>query len=141
MIRKALILLLALCFCAPAFAAVSIACPAANTVKVHRIPHSINSYFTAVSDGVEFGGFGFGWNLDGVLIKAQVTDFNGSWSMVCTYGPQGFTESLQSSSSQTFKSCTFANGTQTCNGSIQQCTLSCPSQPTFTTAADAKKKK
>lgn len=123
----------------PASAAtVTIHCPNSNDVTVHSIPHSVNSYFTATSDGVAFGGFGVGWVKGLPLAAAEVDDVNGNWSFTCGYGQSGFMETLGTGNSPVFANCKFANGTQTCQGTIDQCALSCPSQPTFPEAKAAK---
>lgn len=123
----------------PAFAAtVTIHCPSSNDVTVHSIPHSVNSYFTATSDGVAFGGFGFGWVENLPLTVAQVSEVNGNWSMTCGYGQSGFMETLGTGNSPVFASCKFPNGSRTCKGTINQCALNCPSQPAFPKVKAAK---
>jgi len=114
-----------------AFAApVTIHCPSSNDVTVHSIPHSVNSYFTATSDGVAFGGFGVGWIKGLPLAAAQVGEVNGNWSLTCGYGQSGFMETLGTGNSPVFANCNFANGSKTCKGTIAQCALTCPSLPT-----------
>ena len=113
-------------------------CPSSNDVTVHHIPHSVNSYFTATSDGIEFGGYGGGWIKGLPLTVAQVSEFNGNWSLTCGYGQPGFLETLATGNSPVFAKCTFANGSQTCKGTIDQCALSCPSKPTFPKPQGAK---
>ena len=119
-------------------APVTIHCPSSNDVTVHSIPHSVNSYFTATSDGVAFGGFGVGWVKGLPLAVAEVDNVNGNWSMTCGYGQSGFMETLETGNSPVFANCKFANGSQTCQGTIDQCALSCPSQPTVPEVQAAK---
>jgi hypothetical protein len=127
---------------ASAFAAtVTIHCPSSNAVTVHSIPHSVNSYFTASSDGVDFFGYGGGWIKGLPLAVASVNEFNGNWSMTCGYGQPGFLETLSSGNSPVFANCTFAGGSKTCKGTIDQCVLSCPGQPTFPKPQAAKSAK
>jgi hypothetical protein len=131
MFRKALVCTLAFAALAvPSFAAVSIHCPNSNNVVAHSIPHSVNSYFTATSDGVDFWSYGAGWVKGLPLIAAQVSEFSGSWSFTCGYGQSGSVfENLTSGNSAVYANCKFANGSQSCQGGIDQCVLSCPSQP------------
>jgi hypothetical protein len=110
-------------------APVTIHCPSSNDVTVHSIPHSVNSYFTATSDGVAFGGFGVGWIKGFPLAVAQVGEVNGNWSLTCGYGQSGFMETLSTGNSPVFANCKFANGSQTCKGTIARCALTCPSPP------------
>jgi hypothetical protein len=115
---------------APVFAATfALHCPSSNAVTVHSIPHSVNSYFTATSGGVDFGGFGGGWIKGLPLAAAQVGEVNGNWSLTCGYGQPGFMETLGTGNSPVYGQCKFANGTQTCRGTIDQCVLNCPSKP------------
>lgn len=119
-------------------APVTIHCPNSNDVTVHSIPHSVNSYFTATSDGVAFGGFGVGWIKGLPLAAAQVGEVNGNWSLTCGYGQSGFMETMGTGNSPVFANCNFANGSKTCKGAIVQCALTCPSLPTVPKVQAAK---
>ena len=79
--------------------------------------------------GVAFGGFGVGWVKGLPLAAAQVGEVNGNWSLTCGYGQPGFMETLGTGNSLLYGQCKFANGTQTCKGTIDQCALNCPSKP------------
>lgn len=138
MFRKILVCSLAFAALAiPAFAAVTINCPNSNDVVAHSIPHSVNSYFTATSDGVDFWSYGAGWVKGVPLVAAQVSEFNGTWSFTCGYGPSGSVfETLSSGNSAVYANCTFPGGSQTCKGT--QCPLSCPSQPVLVKPQAAK---
>ncbi|MEM7051793.1 MAG: hypothetical protein AAF604_19160 [Acidobacteriota bacterium] len=130
MLRKcALFAAAALVSALPLAAHVTIQCPAADTVVVHAIPHSVNSYFTAKSDGVEFGGFGAGWIPSFALLQASIVVSDGSFALRCNYGTRKFFETLESGTSANFQACSFPDGGKTCVGSLDQCALDCPEQP------------
>ena len=112
-------------------AARQIRCPQSQAVSMTYYPHTSLAGYQAISDNVNF------WNIDdankdyrnmqftGAAVKADGEDFK----FFCYYTGAGVgAASHRELASYTggYQTCTFAGGTQTCKGTIDQCVLTCP---------------
>jgi hypothetical protein len=106
-------------------------CPDPTTIKETKIPYSLHNFYTAVSDGIGFSGMDI-TVVDPkkmTLAVAEVDSVNDYWSFYCTYQGNGLVLNLSANINKIYKECTFADGTQKCQGTIEACTLSCPTKP------------
>ena len=104
-------------------------CPAPDEVRQHTIPKSLNCAYSAESDGVEFGGFNNCGLARLPFVGAIVSELNGYWSLNCSYagGAQGNTLSV--GPDPVIDTCRFADGSQTCTGTRDECAITCASKP------------
>ncbi len=121
-------------------AQVTFQCPAPDSIQQHIIPHSINCAYSAVSDGIGFGGYNNCGLVGLPFVGGNIAETNGYWSIYCGYsnGSSGNTMSVGPDS--VIASCAFANGTRNCKGSLSACTITCPSAPAIAGNAELKNK-
>lgn len=107
----------------------SFTCPAGDTVKETKIPSSHSCSYSAESDGVQFGGLRT-CGLAGLpFIGAQVSEVNDYWSITCGYSAGFLQNSLSVGPAPSIEKCRFQNQTQTCEGNIKDCKITCPQKP------------
>jgi len=119
-----------------ATAQVTFQCPAPDSIKQIAIPSSINCAYTASSDGVEFGGYNNCGLVGLPFTGGRISQINGYWSIYCGYSDTRSNNTMSVGPNPTIAYCHFANGSETCKGSIESCAVTCPTAPSIAGRAE-----
>jgi hypothetical protein len=137
---KQLMIVVLSMMCGSAWADMTFHCPSPDSIQQHSIPSSINCAYSAVSDGIAFGGFNNCGLVGLPFVGGRVAETNGFWSIYCGYSNRKSVNTMSVGPDAVIASCAFANGTRSCRGSLLDCAVTCPSAPTIAGNAELKTK-
>lgn len=125
----------ALLLSSAALAQTTFQCPSPGSVTQHTIPSSVNCAYTAESDGIQFGGYN-NCDLAGLpFVGGTIGSVNGYWSINCGYSNGASGNTMSVGPDPVISHCHFANGTDNCKGTLEQCAITCPTAPSIAGAA------